>query len=37
MSFRGKYIAKMFSRKSFLVSESILKLIFFVGVIRNQN
>ena len=37
MSFRGKFIAKMFSRKRFLVSESILKFIFFVRVIRNQN
>ena len=38
MSFSGKYIAKMFNLKRFLVSECILKLIFFfVRVVRNQN
>ena len=37
MSFSGKYIAKMLSLKRFLVSECILKLIFFVTVVRNQN
>ena len=37
MSFSGKYIAKMFSLKRFLVSKCILKLIFFVRVVRNQN
>ena len=37
MSFSGKYIAKMFSLKRFLVSECLLKLIFFVRVVRNQN
>ena len=37
MSFSGKYTAKMFSLKRFLVSECILKLIFSVRVVRNQN
>ena len=37
MSFSGKYIAKMFSLKRCLVSECLLKLIFFVRVVRNQN
>ena len=39
MSFSGKYIAKMFSLKRLLVSECILKLIFFFceRVVRNQN
>ena len=36
-SFSGKYIAKMFNLKRYLVSECILKLIFFVRVARNQN
>ena len=39
MSFSGKYIAKIFSLKRLLVSECILKLIFFFceRVVRNQN
>ena len=37
MSFSGKYIAKIFNLNRFLVSECILKLIFFVRVVRNQN
>ena len=37
MSFSGKYIAKMFSLKRFLVSECIFRLILFVRVVRNQN
>ena len=36
MSFNGKYIAKMFSLKRFLVSECI-EINFFVRVVRNQN
>ena len=33
----GKHIAKMFNPKRLLVSECILKLIFFVRVVGDQN
>ena len=35
MGFSGKYIEKTFSLKRLLVSECILKLIFFVRVVTN--